>query len=308
MKKTDLIVIAVFALSIITGCKPSIPKGIISPGDMEDILYDYHLSKTMTSQLPTDDGTREYKEALLMHAMLKKHGVTEAEFDTSLVYYYSHADKFAKIYREVTKRLNEDAMELGASVGELDKITSYSLTGDTANIWNDATSIFLIPRPAYNRVSYEIKADTAFHKGDSFQFNMMASYLYKSGMKDALVHIAIRYDNDSISTHYVHCTASGLTTLRIPANAEQKVKDVRTFIYLTPSNDDDTNNLLFINRIQLFRFHNTNATKKEDDGVKTVGDSVDVVRTNDMPMRMKGRAPIPVNDNRRPEKVSDTRN
>lgn len=274
---------------------------------MEDILYDYHLSRTMTDQLPSDDGTREYKETMLMHAMLKKHGVTEAEFDTSLVYYYSHVDKFAKIYQKVTKRLNDDAMELGASVGELGKITSFSLTGDTANVWNDASSVFLMPKPAYNRVSYELKADTAFRKGDSFQFSMMASYLYKSGMKDALVHVAIRYDNDSISTHYVHCTASGLTTLRIPANEEQKVKDVRTFIYLTPSNDDGTNNLLFINQIQLFRFHKTSDTKKENDGVKTVGDSADAVKVNDMPMRMKGRAPVPINDNRRPERIGDTR-
>ena len=297
----------VLALSVFVGCKPSIPKGIISPDDMEDILYDYHLSKTMTNQLPSDDGTREYKETLLMHAMLKKHGVTEAEFDTSLVYYYSHADKFAKIYQKVTKRLNDDAMELGASVGELGKITTYSLTGDTANIWKDATSVILMPRPVYNRVSYEIKADTAFRKGDSFQFSMMASFLYKSGMKDALVHVAIRYDNDSISTHYVHCTASGLTTLRIPANKEQKVKDVRTFIYLTPSNDDGANSLLFINQIQLFRFHQTNETKKEDDVLKTVGDSIDAVKVNDMPMRMKGRAPVPISNNHRPEKISDTR-
>lgn len=306
MRKSSLIVIVVFALSFITGCKPSIPKGIISPGDMEDILYDYHVSRTMADQIPSDK-SREYDEMMLMHAMLKKHGVTEAEFDSSLVYYFSHVDKFSKIYQEVTKRLNEDAMELGASVGELGKITSYSLTGDTANIWNDATSVFLMPRPGYNRMSFALKADTAFKKGDSFQFTMMSSYLYKAGMKDALVHVAMHYDNDSISTHYVHSTVSGLTTLRIPANEEQRVKDIRLFIYLAPSNDDATNNLLFINQIQLFRFHKPKEAKREGNSVKTLDDSADDVKTSDMPMRMQSRAPIPNSYNGSVDQSIDTR-
>lgn len=306
MQKSSLIVIMVLVLSLITGCKPSIPKGIISPGDMEDILYDYHVMRTMTDQVPSDKN-REYNETMLMQVMLKKHGVTEAEFDSSLVYYFSHVDKFSKIYQEVTKRLNEDAMELGASVGELGKITSYSLTGDTANIWNDATSAFLMPRPGYNRLTFALKADTAFKKGDSFQFSMMASYLYKAGMKDALVHITMRYDNDSLSTHFAHCASSGLTTLRVPANVEQRVKDIRLFIYLAPSNDDETNNLLFLNQLQLIRFHQSKDAKKEEDGVKTVGDSADVIKVSDMPARMRSRAPMPVNNNGRVEKVIDTR-
>ncbi len=241
------------ALMLVVGCKPSIPKGIISPGDMEDILYDYHLARAMSNYVVNND-SREFNETMYFQAMLKKHDVTEAEFDSSLVYYYSRADQFAEIYRNVTKRLSEEAVDLGASVGEIGKYSSLSLSGDTANIWNDATALMLLPRPGYNHVQYETKVDTAFKKGDSFQFNIMANFLFKSGKKDATLYLAVCYENDSISTHVTHCTNSGIATVRVPACDEQKVKNIRTFIYLAPS-DENEGNLLFMDQIQLIRFH-----------------------------------------------------
>lgn len=270
MKKSSLIVILVLAITSFIGCKPSVPDGIIGSSDMEDILYDYHVSRAMSRYYSTDQHDQGYNETLFMQAMLKKHGITQAEFDSSLVYYYSHADKFAKIYQNVTKRLNEEATEIGASVGALNSITTYSLNGDTANVWNHATELILMPNPAFNHAMFEIKADTSYRTGDSFQLSMQASYLYKSGIKDALIYVAVHYDNDSVSTHTSHCTVSGITTLHIPANDKQTVKDIRTFIYLSPSNDNSPNNMLFLGHIQLFRFHQSKDSKANQDNQEEV--------------------------------------
>lgn len=251
-----LFVLTVLAVVFMTACRPGTPKGVITPGKMEDILYDYHIAIAMATQpqMGTQED-RDFNEVMYLHAALKKHGVTEAEFDSSLVYYYGHVDRFAEIYGDVVKRLSEEAVSIGASVGEIGQITTFSTTGDTANVWNDATSLLLLPRAGYNRVSFELKADTTYKKGDSFQFNIVSSWMYKSGMKDALVYMAVRYDNDSISTHSVHCTVSGNLNLRVPRVDEHSVKEIRTFIYLAPSGEDDSSNLLFIDQIQLIRFH-----------------------------------------------------
>jgi len=252
--KTKWFVWVVLALVLVTACKPSIPKGVIDPDDMEDFLYDYHLARAIAAQHQTND-SRDFNETMYYHAVLKKHDITQAELDTSFIYYYGHVERFAKIYQNVTKRLNEDAMELGASVGELGDFMTTSLSGDTANIWNETTSLLLLPHPGYNRASFELKADSSFRKGDAFQYNMKANYLFKSGMKDALIYAAVRYTNDSVSVHQVHCTVSGVVTLRIPSNYKQAVKDIRTFIYLAPSREKGKNNMLFLEQIQLVRFH-----------------------------------------------------
>ncbi len=276
-KKSKWPVLLLTAFLLLTACKPSVPKGIITPGDMEDILYDYHLARATAGQHLTAD-SREFNETMYFQAVLKKHGVSEAEFDSSLVYYYSRVDKFAQIYQEVTNRLNEEAVSIGASVGELGKFDTMSLTGDTANIWNDATALMLQPRPGFNRIEFELKADSAFKKGDTFQMNMKTNFLYKSGMKDALIYAAVRYSNDSISTHQVHSTVSGVVTLRIPGVDALDVKDIRTFIYLAPSNEP-ANNMLFIDQIQFIRFHKKKLEQSKGAPADHATDTITKVKT-----------------------------
>ena len=93
-------------------------------------------------------------------------------------------------------------------------------------------------------------------------------YLWQGGMKDAVVCIATKYEGDSIIQTSNHVSVSGLSQIRIPANNENKMKEMRGFIYLTSSSENDVNNrrMMFINQIQLIRFHNkeTNETSNRN--------------------------------------------
>lgn len=240
---------------LFAACKPTTPKGIIGEGDMEDLLYDYHVARAMASQSSSNNEV-EFNQEVYILAALKKHGYTKADFDTSLVYYYTRVDKFEKIYTRVTQRLNDKAAALGASVGEMDKFSTLSANGDTANVWNDATALLLMPRPGYNVAEFTLQSDTSYHKGDTYQFNMKTNFIYKSGNRDATIYMAVRYDNDSISTHTTRSSSSGFSTLRIVTSREHQVKDIRTFLYLMPSNESaGSNDVMFASQIQLIRFH-----------------------------------------------------
>ena len=119
-------------LVLVVACKPSVPSEYIQPDDMEDILYDYHVAMAMARQ-----GSKEHdmNRELYFQSVLRKHGITEAEFDSSLVYYYSHVYRLKDIYTQVNNRLSDEAASLGVAVGEISRYSQYSETGDTANIW-----------------------------------------------------------------------------------------------------------------------------------------------------------------------------
>jgi hypothetical protein len=173
---------------LVIGCKPTVPSEYIQPGDLEDILYDYHVSQAMARDKGADDhGDAEYKQNAYFQAVLKKYDVTEAVFDSSLIYYYSHADRLKEIYTRVAERLNDDAKELGASVGDINRYSQYSETGDTANIWKNETDVLLIPKPTANRFDIHVEADTSFYQGDSFMFQFMSDFLYENGSRDAVL-------------------------------------------------------------------------------------------------------------------------
>lgn len=246
---------------MMVACKPGVPKEVIQPSDMEDILYDYYVAQGIVSTPSKDKSNKaneDYRRDLYFNAVLKKHEVTRADFDSSLVYYYTRADRFVTIYRRVQERLSKEALELGASQGEVERFTSQSLSGDTADVWEGDRFIMLMPYAPYNRLQFTQKADTSFHKGDSFMLTFKSDFLYQSGSKDALVYLAMKYENDSIASQTTHFTASGNTQLRMNA-CDLKVKEVMGYFYLGQGHDKNTElRLLFMTDVQLIRFHKKN--------------------------------------------------
>lgn len=253
MNKAVWLLLVLFSL---LACKPSVPSDYIQPGEMEDILYDYHVGKAIAQLEDANREQREYDQVLYLNAVLRKHGVTKADFDSSLVYYYTRADRFEDIYKKVAKRLGDEALNLGASEGEVSRFATLNATGDTANVWEGNSSVLLMPYPPYHRMSFHQKADTTYRKGDSFMLSMMVDFIYQTGSKDGIACLNIRYDNDSIVSRVNHVTVSGLSQLRITNNDTiHAVKDIYGYLYLGRGNDDSsTLKLMFIRNIQLVRF------------------------------------------------------
>ena len=274
--------IAMLLLSafVAVACTPSVPSDVIQPDEMEDILYDYYISQAMAGQA-LNQKDASYDRYVYFSAVLQKHGVTEADFDSSLVYYYSNAKRLHGIYSSLSERIGNEAMGLGASVSEFNKYSSLSESGDTANIWQDATSLLLTPYAPSNKFTFSIKADSTYKVGDSFLVNFMSDFIYQAGTKDAVVYVAVRYDNDSVSTHVTHIGVSGVSRLRIPANDESKVSNIDGFVYLNRGSDDSrTLKLLFISQMQFVRFH-----KKEMPKAVPAKDSVAAPVADTLPAR-----------------------
>lgn len=243
------------AVVLFASCKPSVPPEYIQPDEMEDLIYDYHVAQGIASQ---QDGNQDYNRQLTFELVLKKHGLTQAEFDSSLVYYYTRADRFQDIYKRVEARLNTEAEKYGAAVPGGVQIAASSLGGDTADVWKGERGLLLLNDRPYHLYQFSQKADTSFRAGDSFMLSLNNTWLMQQGNRQAAVYLAITYENDSTTKQYSTVSTSGITTLRIPY-CRERVKEIKGFVMcgMRPSTDD-TNNLclLFVSNIQLYRFHN----------------------------------------------------
>lgn len=244
-------------LMLIAACKPGTPSQYIQPDDMEDILVDYFTAKAMAQQ----GRHSEYDNALYEEAVLKKYGVSKAQFDSSLVYYYTRADRFDPIMQRVVSRLEDKALELGASEGEIGKYSHYNATGDTANVWSDRTTALLLPMAPYNRWEFTIDADTTYRRGDELLLMFMSDYMYQTGEKRGVAYMAVQYA-DTIISRNLQFSISGLSQLRIPADTTRVMKHIKGYFYLDGGSEFSTSaRMLFLNSVQLIRFH----TKKKDE-------------------------------------------
>ena len=265
MNKSALLSLAVVCL--VAACKPGTPSRYIQPSQMEEILYDYHIGQAAAMTGDGDSEERNFNRTVYMAAVLEKHGVTKAEFDSSLVYYYTRADRFQKMYQRVADRLSEEALSLGASEGEVERYSSFSQNGDTANIWAGNRSAVLMPYAPYNRLTFHQEADSTFRKGDSFLLNLLVDFMYQSGTKDAIACLTIRLNNDSIISRVNHVTSSGVNQLRLTIDDSLAVKDVYGYFYLGKGSDQSsTLKLMFLNDIQLIRFHKQTKKTSTDSG------------------------------------------
>ena len=136
------------ALLLLVACKPKVPSQVIQPGEMEDVLYDYYLAQGMS--LPTDQESGDYNEEYNRQLVLKKYGYTQADFDSSMVWYYNHLEDLYKIYERVQHRLSEDALAQGTSVRELQQFTkTYSHNSDTTDVWDGKRYLLLYPQAPF---------------------------------------------------------------------------------------------------------------------------------------------------------------
>lgn len=289
MNKTLLLLLTLVGL---LSCKPGTPPQYIQPGEMENILYDYHLAQA-AAQL--EDGVsqeqRNMNRTVNMEAVLKKHGVTKAQFDSSLVFYYTHAERFHKMYQHVANRLSDEALRLGASEGEVERYATVGLNGDTASIWEGNRTMALVPYAPYNRINFRQVADTTYYKGDSFLLNMMVDFMYQTGTKDAVVCLAAKLDNDSVISRVNHISVSGVNQLRLYTDDDRTVKELYGYVYMGKGNDKTaTLKLLFLKDIQLIRFHQQKKEKPAPqqlpkDSVARVRDSIVTVRDSNVTVK-----------------------
>lgn len=251
--------IIVLGVWLLAGCKPGTPKQYIQPDEIEDILVDYHLARGMAMRGPDPD----YTQALYVKAVLDKHGITQEELDSSLVYYYRRADRFIDIYKRVADRLEEKALFLGATEGEIGKYATLNAEGDTANIWAHRPMAALMPTPPYNRWEFEIEADSTFRRGDSFLLQFMSDFTYQQGQKHGVIYVAVDYPDTTIARS-IHFSTSGVSQLRIEGYDKADIRSMRGFFYLGDGGEaSSTVRLLFLSNIQLIRFHHQQENEEE---------------------------------------------
>ena len=262
MRIDRLILLLVSGLFLLA-CKPKVPEEYIQPDDMEDILYDYYVAQNIKNyQYNSEDYRLKYQYGLVF----KKYGVTEAVFDSSLVYYYNHIEDLYKIFENVQSRLSEKALELGATSGEVERYMTHSLSGDTADIWTAKRHQILFPQLPYNIYQFTLKADTSCYKNDSYTLTFGSSFLVQSGSRNATAYLSVTYENDSVISQSISVPIMGIATLNIPS-CSYRAKEFNGFLYMGKRQGQDNENdmcMYMADHILLIRFHHPEQSDTEN--------------------------------------------
>lgn len=246
------------------GCGKEIPKDIIQPAEMENVLYDYHLGISMSGNLSYSDN---YQKEAYRNYVFDKHRITAAEFDSSMVWYTRHTEELAAIYKKLGERFRNEKKHVENLIAVREKKPAVSQPGDTVDVWYDRKLYWLAKGPLTNRVTFEIPSDSNFKAKDAFLWS--ADYIFLSdhpGQK-AVMGFNVQFENDSVAGSVREITASGAQSLYIKPDSAFAIKSLNGFIYYTEA--DSANALgLIVNKITLMRYHEpadtTSVAEKKD--------------------------------------------
>ena len=245
-----------FSLLLVFSCSPSLPSGILDEDEMTDILVDFHLAQGMAEAKGDNSEVTRYK---YIQTVFKKHRITEAEFDSSMVYYSGRAEDLMHIYENVVNRVQAQAERLGLEATETqDRFASLTSEGDTANIWLGKDFTCVVPNRVGCLYSFNMKADSTFRPGDSFIWRFKTQFVARSMNNEAIALLNFYYDTDTVASTNIllrnnpknelqHYPGRGLDTLNL--------RSISGFIYLPMVKSADPPKPLLVSEIKLIRMH-----------------------------------------------------
>lgn len=273
MKK--LLYIVILTMFAICACDDR-PKGVLSRGEMEDVLYDYHIAQGLIEQLP--DSVREKVAQDYINAVYQKHDITEAQFDSSIVYYNRNTRDLLKIYDNLKERFGEASEAIQMETGTND-MTAIFAGGDTANIWSSSPMMLLRAKDFLCTESFTIHVDTAFHRKDQF---IMTFYpiLMREHADDRDINLnvglSVVYKNGKTIGTTRQVSYSGIQQMSIKAIDNQDIDKITGYFFFKGKND--ARNFCVVNGISLVRMHDEQQEEEKTDSVKT-----DTIKTDTLP-------------------------
>lgn len=259
-KLVRYILMLLIVVCAMISCKPRRPMGIISERKMQAILYDYHLAQGIAEQSGEDVERERY---ILVRSVFKKHGITEAEFDSSMVYYNTHPKILSEIYARLDSRYQTESKALGLGLSETEIYSSYSQYGDTANVWT-GQNIMNVPNNGLDNVkTLSLQCDTTYRAGDSFRLYFVCNFLVP-GRAQGFSFITVNYDNGKSVTQYRRLSGNYEVAMELKPGdkfADNVPKSISITFFHQPD-DNSGSGYLIVSRPSLIRMHDTTRPAK----------------------------------------------
>ena len=248
-------------LILLVSCKPALPPGVLSESEMEAVLYDYHVALAM-AETSNGDYRVDERRYELQSAVYRKHDITEAEFDSSMVYYSSDLEKLNRIYSHLIKRLEREADAIGASTSS-DIYADLTSEGDTANIWMGRSLYVVKNKMQENLQMWSQTCDSTWLMGDDVLLRFTPTTFSRDNLDAMYVTLVVVYTNDSVRGRTLTLTHRQSPEILISDTEGWTPRTVSGQFYSPVKDDPQQAMISVINNLSLIRFHKSREWRAE---------------------------------------------
>lgn len=154
------------------------PDSVLSDEQMVDLLVDIHRSEGLLELQNSHSYSGDEYQKSVMASVLVDHGVTRAQYDSSLMWYAKHLKRFVRVYSHVDERLKEEFERWNLLVAESREF-KISEVGDSVELWTLRNYLVLDDSLHTSTLCWEVEADSNYVAGDTLRWSFDVMKLVK---------------------------------------------------------------------------------------------------------------------------------
>lgn len=224
MLRTPVAVLAVAAM--LAACN-RVPSHVIRPDDMSELLADRYVAEAVVDYNPQVWRTDSQRMAL-RDAVYLRHGVSQADVDTSLDWYGHNIARYMEVYDNTISILEA---RLAGSDTRLRAEQSMTIAGDSVDVWPESR-FYAIGRlaPSHN-VAFTLNSDENRERGDYYTWR--AKFANHSG--ESTWTIVAEYSDSTLEYIAERVNGNGWHELTLQTDSTRNATRIYGSLMLTPS-------------------------------------------------------------------------
>lgn len=201
------------------------PDNVLSQNKMADILFEMHkLEGAFTEKSDSIITIQDQKP--FYNSILAKYNITQAQFDSSIVWYSKYPKKYERIYDNVIERLA--ALDQDVKNRIYHPIDSFALKHTKLEIWDTLTNYNFSKDSKRTKLKFEI-TDSTLQYGDKYTLTFLQKIAIEDSCTNRHIVIRINYANGIIDSIYHKSHNDDLLKrycFKISAKQKSKIKSI----------------------------------------------------------------------------------
>jgi hypothetical protein len=183
-------------------------------------------------------------------AVFAKHQITQAEYDSTLIWYGKNMDLYMAVYRLVLRDIN-------ASVAALGDIKPHPLSGDVSakdsiDVWIYRRTKLFKPTRAFNALTFDIAPQIPYSSGSSYVFGLSIWGIPPDLKHKPKIHISA-VQADTIISVNKEITGDGYYEAIVQTVATKQVSRVYGYVFLNEA--DASYHRIYLSDIRLMKYN-----------------------------------------------------
>jgi len=226
-----------------------VPKQFLSEKEMRVVLYDMHIAEAMVETNSDMFRTSDERERLYQ-GVFAKHHITQAKYDSSLIWYGKNMDLYMRIYKMVTNDISESIAKLGDI--KPNPLSGEMSTRDSIDVWIDNNSYIFHPKQIFQTLIFEISPERPYSAGSSYVMGLSVWGL-SPGTKQKL-RLGLRaLQSDTIISVNQDVYGDGYYETVMRTATSKPV--IRIYGYIRMEDDDSPYHQVYVDDIRLMKYN-----------------------------------------------------